>query len=116
MCVHCPIGEQFDGRSKEGKFIRRVEAELVAQVGGSPTFAQNLLIRRTARAALQLELLDEKLSSGNWTAHDARMQGGLNNAVRLALKELGLRPIQKQSVAGNIRRAFPAARLDEADA
>jgi hypothetical protein len=84
------LGE-VDGRSKEGKFLRRVEGELVAQLGGEPSFAQRLLIRRAARSLLQLELLDEKLSTGSWTAHDCRTQGGLNNAVRLALRELGLK-------------------------
>jgi hypothetical protein len=83
------LGE-VDGRSKEGKFLRRIEGELVAQLGGEPSFAQRLLIRRAARSLLQLELLDEKLSTGSWTAHDCRTQGGLNNAVRLALRELGL--------------------------
>jgi hypothetical protein len=84
------LGE-IDGRSREGKFLRRIEAELTAQVGGSPSFAQSLLIRRAARSMLQLELLDDKMASGNWTAHDSRTQGGLNNAVRLALRELGLK-------------------------
>ncbi len=66
------------------------EAELVASVGGAPNFAQKMLIRRSARALLRLELLDEKMSSGNWTDHDSRTFGGLNNALRLALRELGV--------------------------
>ena len=84
------LGE-VDGRSKEGKFLRRVEGELVAQLGGEPSFAQRLLIRRAARSLLQLELLDLKLATGSWTAHDCRTQGGLNGTVRLALRELGLK-------------------------
>ena len=94
------VGDTIDGRSREGRFLRRVEAELVAGVGGEPTFAQSLLIRRAARSMLQLELLDEKMASGDWTAHDSRgRQGGLNNAVRLALRELGLKaaPLPKPS-------------------
>jgi hypothetical protein len=90
------VGDTIDGRSREGRFLRRVEAELLAGVGGEPTFAQSLLIRRAARSMLQLELLDEKMAAGDWTAHDARTQGGLNNAVRLALKELGLKAIAKK--------------------
>ena len=85
------VGDTIDGRSREGRFLRRVEAELIAGVGGEPTFAQSLLIRRAARRMLQLELLDEKMASGDWTAHDSRTQGGLNNAARLALRELGLK-------------------------
>ena len=76
------IGDAIDGRSREGKFLRRIEAELMAQIGASPSFAQSLLIRRAARAMLQLELLDQKMASGNWTAFDGRVQSGLNNAVR----------------------------------
>jgi len=88
------IGDKIDGRTREGKFLRKIEAELVAQVGGEPSFAQRLLIRRAARAMLLLELLDAKIAGGSWTDHDARTQGGLNNAVRLALKELGLKQVQ----------------------
>jgi hypothetical protein len=85
------IGE-INGRSPEGKFLRRCEAELVEHVGGQPTFAQALIIRRTTRAMLQLEKLDSKLAIGNWTDHDARTYGGLSNTLRLCLRELGLRP------------------------
>lgn len=86
------LGDAIDGRSTEGKFLRRIERELVTQVGGEPSFAQSLLIRRAARSMLQLELMDEKMASGNWTAFDARTQGGLNNTVRLCLRELGVKP------------------------
>ncbi len=40
---------------------------------------------------LRLELLDAKMSSGDWTDHGARTFGGLNNALRLARRELGVR-------------------------
>jgi hypothetical protein len=49
------IGDAIDGRSREGKFLRKCEAELVAQTGGEPSFAQRLLVRRIARAMLKLE-------------------------------------------------------------
>jgi hypothetical protein len=42
---------------------------------------------------LQLEKLDQKMAGGNWTDFDARTQGGLNNAVRLCLKELGVKAV-----------------------
>jgi hypothetical protein len=83
------LGDRVDGRSREGKFLRRVEAELVAQIGGEPSFAQELLIRRVARSSLQLELLDEKMMRGEFRESDGRIQGGLQNAVRLCLRELG---------------------------
>jgi hypothetical protein len=36
---------------------------------------------------LRLELLDEKAAKGNWSEHDNRLFSGLNNAVRLMLRE-----------------------------
>jgi hypothetical protein len=82
------LGDQIDARSREGRFLRVCEAELLAQIGAEPTFAQKMLVRRAARAMLRLELLDEKAAKGNWTDHDARTFGGLNNAVRLLMREI----------------------------
>jgi hypothetical protein len=82
------LGDSVDARSREGRFLRKCEAELLAQIGGYPTFAQKMLIRRAARAMLRLELLDEKAARGHWTDHDARTFGGLNNAVRLLMREM----------------------------
>ena len=90
------LGDQIDGRSREGRFLRDCERELVAHAGGSPSFTQRLLIRRAARAMLRLELLDEKLAKGIWTDHDARTFGGLSNALRLMLRELGLKGLSKE--------------------
>jgi hypothetical protein len=81
----------LDGRSVEGRFLRLIEAELVEQLGGSPTFTQTLAIRRIARLALQAELFDQKMAAGDWTPHDSRTAAGINNAVLRALKDLGLR-------------------------
>ncbi len=58
--------------------------------------AARLRLRRSCssvapRAMLRLELLDAKMSSGDWTDHGARTFGGLNNALRLARRELGVR-------------------------
>ena len=86
------IGDLVDGRSTTGRFIRNLEAELIAHVGGSPTITQKLLIDRIIRLRLQLDALDEKLASGAWSGHDARTYGGILNAHRLALRELGMKP------------------------
>ena len=83
------IGE-INGRSPEGKFLRRCEAELVAHVGREHLHSpKTLIIRRATRAMLQLEKLNSKLAIGNWTDHDARTYGGLSNTLRLCLRELG---------------------------
>ena len=85
------VGDQIDGRSREGRFLRAAEAELIAQTGGEPSFGQRILIRRAARAMLRLELLDAKMAEGSWTDHDARTFGGLSNNLRLCLRELGVK-------------------------
>jgi hypothetical protein len=106
------LGDSIDGRSREGRFLLQCERELIAHCGGSPSFTQCLLIRRAARAMLRLELLDDKMTSGKWTDHDARTFGGLSNALRLMLRELGLKAATQDKllslddiVAG--RRASP---------
>jgi hypothetical protein len=81
----------IDGRSKEGRFHTQVHADLVQQVGESPTISQTLLIRRIARSMLMLEILDHKMASGKWTDVDARTQGGLGNGLRLMLREIGIK-------------------------
>jgi hypothetical protein len=86
------LGKQFDGRSAHGRFLKKVELSLLDQLGREPTFAETLLIRRAARSTLQLELLDEKFSSGTWTDCDSRVQGALSNGLRLSLSALGLKP------------------------
>jgi hypothetical protein len=61
------------------------------QLGGNPTTAQRFLVRRAARAALRLELLDEELNeTGELTAHGARIYSALGNSLRLLLREIGL--------------------------
>jgi hypothetical protein len=86
------LGE-LDGRSVEGRFLRRIEAELVEQVGGNPTFTQTLAIRRIARLALQSELFDKKMATGDWTPHDSRAAAGISNGLLRALKDLGLKTV-----------------------
>ena len=66
------------------------------------SFTQRMLIRRAARALLRLELLDRKAAEGSWTDHDARTFGGLNNAVRLFMKE-----IAAQAANGGKAKAKP---------
>lgn len=87
------IGDAIDGRSALGRFVRSLEAELTAHVGGKPSIVQRLLIDRIIRIRLQLDALDEKLAGGNWTPHDGRTHGGLMNAYRLTMRELGIKAV-----------------------
>lgn len=82
------IGDLVDGRSAQGRFIRNLEAELTAHVGGEPSIAQRLLIDRIIRLRIQLDFFDQKLAAGDWTAHDGRTYAGILGAHRLALRDL----------------------------
>ena len=90
------LGDRISGRSREGRFVRQCERELLGQLGPSVTFTQKMLVRRLARGLLRLELLDEKALS-SMTAHDARTFSALSNQVRLLARELGLKaaPVEK---------------------
>ena len=83
------IGVSVDGRSALGRFIRDLEAQLVAHCGGSPTVPQRMLIDRMIKLRVQLDLLDEKVGGPGWTPHDARTYGGMLNAYRLCARDLG---------------------------
>lgn len=71
------LGLSIDGRSSEGRYLWCVIAELTAQLGRAPTFAEGLLIRRAARASLILDLFNSKIMAGEaWTQVDANTMGG----------------------------------------
>jgi hypothetical protein len=44
------------------------------------------------KVRMQRDLLDEKLTQGEWTPHDSRTYGGELNAYRLTCRELGAKP------------------------
>jgi hypothetical protein len=85
------IADTVDGRSREGRLMRAMEAELVRHVGGSPSIVAKLLIERTVKIRMQIDGLEEKLARGDWTPHDSRTYGGLLNAYRLCCREIGLK-------------------------
>jgi len=85
------VAKGLDGRTTAGRLARQLERELVAHCGGNPSIVQKLLIGRVVRIQAQINALDRKLETGSWTDHDARTLGGLQNALRLSLRELGLK-------------------------
>ena len=91
------LGRLADGRTWLGRFISGMERQLVEHLGGSPSVTQRLLISRLIRIIIQVDLFDEKLvaaekGEGTWTSQDTRVYGGLQNALRLTARELGLQP------------------------
>jgi hypothetical protein len=83
---------KLDGRTREAKRLRQISRELTDHCGGADrvTAAQRYLIERTAIDILRLELLDNEMTMGTVSAHDARVAHALRNTVRLALRDLGL--------------------------
>ena len=101
------VSDQVDGRTRAGRFLRKIEAELEHQLGGSPTFAQRLLIRRISRMTYRLEEFDQQLSNGSLTDYDTKVFSALSNHIRLSLRDLGLkaRPEKRETLDGYLKRA-----------
>ena len=85
-----PHDKPLDLSGLATKLVQRLVlgAEQVEYIGGDPTVAQRLLIERIIKMNLQLDALEAKLERDEWTTNDQRTYGALNNALRLALREL----------------------------
>jgi hypothetical protein len=86
-----PLLGTIDGRSAIGRLIRDLEEQLFDHIGGRKraTITQKLLIDRLIRIRLRLDAFDKKLDADEWTDLDGRTYGGLQNAYRLCIRELG---------------------------
>jgi hypothetical protein len=63
----------FNGRTKEGAFLRGVRAELVKHVGGKPSATQAALIEAAAQLRLRISLMDRKFGETRiQSEHDSR--------------------------------------------
>jgi len=84
---------KLDGRTREAALMRRVRADLVAHVGGSPNAAQRLLIERAVILSLRVAQIDARiLAGGVLTAHDNDHAIAWHNALRRTIAALGLEP------------------------
>ena len=88
------VGGVIDGRSREGRFLRRYEKQLLEHVGNNPSVTQRCLIQRAARLALHLELMDERSLAGDhvFTTHDHLHYVSWSNSLARHLGRLGLEP------------------------
>lgn len=111
------VGRLIDGRSREGRFLRAYERQLIQHVGGSPSIVQRALISRAARLALHLELIDERSLAGNhqFTTHDHLDYVSWSNALARLLARLGLQPAASPSPTLNdVLADIARRRSDEA--
>lgn len=104
-----------DGRSREGRFLAAVRAELVAHVGGQPTATQRITIDRIAWLKLHVVLLDERAAGGvPLSAHDQRAYCAFSNSIVRAMRELGLQPTApKPPTLAEVAERIVAARPRE---
>jgi hypothetical protein len=80
-----------DRRTRAGRVLRTVEADLVDHLGGHPSAAEMLIIRSAAIKATRLALLSEKLLSGEDLSDHANDHAlAWLNSMRLDLSALGL--------------------------
>jgi hypothetical protein len=88
-----PTLAKLDGRTREAALMRRVRADLIQHVGGSPNAVQRALIERAAVLGLRVAQLDAKIMAGEaLTLHDSNFALAWNNALRRTLVALGLTP------------------------
>ncbi|HEY3909254.1 MAG TPA: hypothetical protein VGM07_05125 [Stellaceae bacterium] len=82
---------RIDRRTSSGRYLSQIERELTDHLGpGRISPPQRYLIERIAADLLRLRLLDAEMAAGTFSAHDARVAHALRNAVRLALREIGV--------------------------
>jgi len=85
------LGETIKPRSKAGRFLLRVVAELTAQLGHEPGFAERRLLDRVARAEWRLHVFNERLDAGEeLTDREERLHLVIGNNQRLVMQALGL--------------------------
>ena len=84
---------KVDGRSREGRFLKSIRAELVDHVGGCPSVTERHLIERAVWLAFRVAQLDAKMAgSDKFTDHDSRTYLAWSNSLTRCLRELGLKP------------------------
>ncbi|WP_376094602.1 hypothetical protein ACE7GA_01450 [Roseomonas sp. CCTCC AB2023176] len=82
----------MDLRTRHGRILRGVRAELVAHVGGTPSATQRLLVERAAQLTLRVAIFDDRLAEGGaLTDHDSRQYLAWSNSLTRTLKALGLK-------------------------
>ena len=85
---------RVDTRTREGRLLRDLRAELTAHVGGSPSVTQRLLIEQALELKLRIELMNQKTAGELPTLHDRNYYISWTHALTRTLAALGLEPAQ----------------------
>ena len=84
------IADTVDGRSRDGRLARHMEAELIRHLGGSPSFVEKLLVERLIKIRLRIDAFEQK-AEADWADLDRRTYGALLNNFRLTAREINLK-------------------------
>jgi len=84
---------EYDGRSREGRYLRACKRELEKELGTKLTTAQRILVERVCFLRLRAALFDERLlMHGKELGElDYRVYCAISNALVRATRELGLK-------------------------
>jgi hypothetical protein len=81
---------RLDKRSREGVYLRRKRAELIAHCGGQPSAIQLMLIERASWLSLKVAMLDARLAMDAMTDHDTAYYIAWVRSLVRVLRELGI--------------------------
>lgn len=88
-----PALANLDGRSKAGRALREMRAELLKHVGSTPSATQRALVDRAAWLSLHVAMMDAKAieAGGMPTEHDSRQYLAWSNTLTRTLTAIGLK-------------------------
>ena len=82
----------IDGRTREGRFLRDVRADLLQHVGQKPSPTQLALVERAVMLSLHVAQMDAKATTGRTlTEHDSRTYLAWTNSLTRTLARLGMK-------------------------
>ncbi|NPD68926.1 hypothetical protein HN018_02850 [Lichenicola cladoniae] len=85
---------KLDGRTRQGRLLRDIRADLVKHVGGSPSATERILIDQAAQLRLRLALMDAE-DAGVLSERNAREYLSWSSALGRMLRQLGLKAAAK---------------------
>lgn len=90
---------RLDKRTGEGQYVLAVEAAMIDDLGGDPSTAQLILIRRASIKALRCDMLDRFILSGEASPDVEQWYLRWSNTLRKDLQALGLKRVSTAPVS-----------------
>jgi hypothetical protein len=80
----------IDGRTREGRALRDLRAQLIQHVGGKPSVTQKALIERACMLALHVAKMEARAAEGRvMSEQDSRQYLAWSNSYTRTLRQLG---------------------------